>query len=65
LEEQRRTHHNDYNNMATEEQTKKILTSESHPLRVDFVPDLPTKGKLGASPPALLSPPSASALKAS
>jgi hypothetical protein len=27
--------------------TKKILTSDSHPLKVDFVADLPTQGKLG------------------
>jgi hypothetical protein len=35
--------------------TKKILTSDSHPLKVDFVADLPTQGKLGtreaSSPP--------------
>jgi hypothetical protein len=28
---------------------KKVMTSESHPLKVDFVIDLPTRGKLGAS----------------
>ncbi|ELR21186.1 dual specificity protein phosphatase [Acanthamoeba castellanii str. Neff] len=33
--------------MSTTSATKKILTSDSHPLKVDYVADLPTQGKLG------------------